>query len=248
VQSGGATPDGSVIFFDGSAAISSVPLPSLAVTGTESTATFVSSNLAPGDHVLTAVYTPLASTSDFLASTSAGVTLTVLPQNLILTVSDPTLTIQAEHHKATSVTLTSVGGLTGSFSVNCGSLPEYVTCNWGNKTLVLSPNGSVSTQLTIDTDAVHYFKSSLESRSRGRTFGTVAFALLAPIILVSRRRRLAPLVPVVFLALAFTLIGCGDKYPNHAAPGTYSLTLAATGTASGNSLNRTCNLTLVVTP
>ncbi len=250
---GSATPDGSVTVFDGSIALTTITLPSVTFTGATSTANFSTSALAPGSHILTAVYTPVNSPSgSFIASTSVPLTISVLPQTYTVSLADPSLTIQAEHHKTTTATITSIGGFNGPISIACGTLPEYVTCTWSETVLSLPANGTVSTRLTIDTDAVLYFKAA-DQTSPGpwKSSTQILLSTLVPFLLFRRTRRLATLLPLMFLALiSLSISGCSGKYPGHASPGTYSIDINTIGTTAGSTspTSQTTRLTLIVTP
>jgi FG-GAP-like repeat/Bacterial Ig-like domain (group 3) len=250
---GTATPDGSVTFYDGSTALGTVLLPALAYTGTITTATLTTSTLTSGEHEFTAVYTPAnVPSNSFIASSSNTLSVTVLPQTYTITLADPILIIQAEHNKATTVTLTSVGGFTGLVSVDCGTLPAFVTCTWDQMKLTLPSNGTVSTKLTIDTDAVLYFKSASHPRPRSWPIsGEVSLSLFVPLIFLRCKRRIVTFLPVALLVtVGLSLYGCSGKYPDHASPGTYRIAISASGTTAGAAgpVAQTATLTLVVTP
>jgi hypothetical protein len=255
-----AVPTGSVTIFEGNTALGTLAL--TPTNGPTSTASILLNPLAPGTHVLVAVYTP--DTASFLPSQSAPFTLIVVPASFTLTLSDPTLTLQTGHHHADTVSLTSIGGLGGTFTLGCGApLPTYTTCTWAQASVTLPASGTVSTSLTIDTDQLIGFLAQNQANKPGAPFvartlrpgwAATTLATLLPFALFGLRRRnkLRPLLSLLLLAtLAGTLTACGaDKYPASTAPGTYVIPVTATGPPipGGVSLTQTVRLTLVVAP
>jgi hypothetical protein len=220
------------------------------------TAAFTISTLAPGIHRVFAVYAPTVS---FAASQSLPLTLTILPQSFTLTLSDPTLTLQTGHHHAETVSLTSIGGLTATFTHSCAALPPYVSCLWSQSSVTLPANGTVSTSMTIDTDQLPGFLASTNKPGapftartlRGGWAGTtLAFMLPLTLLNFKRRSNLRSLLSVMLLAiLATTVTACGaNHYPASTPPGTYIIPITAAGTSAGHTYTQTVNLTLIVTP
>jgi|GEM_PF-937068 len=230
-----AIPSGSVTIFEGSVALGIANLTSTG--GASGIASFSLAPLSPGTHNLIAVYTP--NNIAFLASQSIPLTLIIIPASFTLTLSDPTLSLQTGHHQTETVSLTSIGALTGSFTFSCGTLPQYATCTWAETSVTLPANGTVSTSLIIDTDQLPRFLSSTSSPSLTISASTApttslttnvgapfiarflrdgwagtTFACLFPLTLFTlrrrRRRRIRPLLSLLLLAaLASTITACG---------------------------------------
>jgi hypothetical protein len=257
-----AVPTGSVTIFEGTTALATATL--TPTTSLISNASILLNPLAPGTHILVAVYTP--DTASFLPSQSIPFTLIVIPASFTLTLSDPTLTIQTGHHHTETVSLTSIGGLTGAFTLSCGPRPDYTTCAWSQTSVTLPANGTVSTSLIIDTNQLPGFLSSTSVPSPTTKAGApftarflrdgwagTTFACLLPLTLLTLRRRsnLRSLLSLLLLAaLATTVTACGaNKYPYSTAPGTYVIPITATGppVPGGVSPTQTVNLKLIVT-
>ena len=261
---GAASPAGTITIYDSLSPstaftpIATLTIPSAAGTAT---ATFTTSALAPGTHILYSAFTPAAG---FTPSQSAQFTLVIQPQSFTLTLSDPTLTVQTGHHRTETATLTSIGGLTGTFTLSCGTLPQYASCAWGQRSVALPANGAVSTNLTIDTDQLIGFLASnarpdpnpgtpsMARFIRQEWALTSAFALFPLTLLGFRRRRsLRSLLPILVLAaFASTLTACGaNQYPYSTTPGTYTVHITAAGPPApgGVSPTQTVDLTLIVT-
>lgn len=251
---GTAQPYGTVTLHDGAAVLATQIIPA---TQNTPIVAFDVASLAPGPHLLYTVYTP--ADNNFLASISPALSVTVLPQTFNFTASVPTITIQAEHHGSMQLTLASIGGWAGPVQLGCADpLPPILSCRLAQN-ITLGPDSTVSTTLTLDTDAVPNFKSSLDHKSvplsrRGQPVIAFAGVLLPLACLACRgRSRNAPLKLLVLL-LALTsfevLSGCGGKYPDHTPPGTYNITLFANGTANQASAptSAVVQIKLVVTP
>ena len=251
---GTAQPYGSVTLFDGATPLS---VQGLAAGQSAAGLLLQVPALAPGTHLLSLVYTP--ADANFLSSTSPAVSITVLPQALNLTASASGLTIQAEHHGSMQLTLTSVGGWSGPVQLGCGStLPPHLTCEV-TPGITLAANSRVNTTLTLDTDAVLNFRSSvtdgegIRPAHSGRLMVAWASLLMPLICLRARRGRnsfLRLFLLLGTLAGLGALQGCSGRYPDHTPPGTYTLTVTANGIADGATApsSSSVQIQLVVTP
>ena len=115
-----ATPTGSVQFLDGTSVLGAAQT----VSGS-GTATFTTSALTAGTHPITAVYTNVD--GNFTGSTSSSLTQTV--QDFSITATPSAQTISSGHQAIYSVTVTPIGGLTGSVALSCGGVPVNSTCS-----------------------------------------------------------------------------------------------------------------------
>jgi hypothetical protein len=233
---GGGTPAGNVTFFDGATSIGSA---SLDGTGT---AVLNTTNLQVGTHPLTAIF---AANSNWGASSSAVVSEVIIPnpRDYTLTYNGP-LTLRTEHHGATVVTATPIGGLSDTISISCGSLPSYVTCEVVPSQVTISNGTPQNLTVKIDTDAVLGY-ASVDRSLR------VVVAVLLPCLFFGlpfdRRKFRLGVISLCFLTfLASGTIGCSGKYPSSTPPGTYSILINGHGQSTG--LDRTTTLTLIVTP
>ena len=203
-----------------------------------------------------------AGNTNFLASTSAPITLTIVPQDFTITLASPTVTIQTQHHLTTTVTLTSLNGFADTLALTCANIPTYVTCRPTPNPAPLATNASTTVSLYLDTDSVlGYARLSTAPPPNTSPASPINLALLfAPISLLtglaaySRRRTTRLRLLVLLFALipaSLALTGCGEiiypyEIPPSAAPGTYTIPITATGASTG--LTHTANLTLQITP
>lgn len=246
-------PYGTVAVYDGTTLLQTV---TLASTRNTPAVTFTLNNLSVGTHTLTATFTP--ADANFLPSTGNPVSLIILPQSFTVTLSDDHLTIPTGHHRSTTVSINSIGGLTAPFTLTCGTnIPQWTSCQWGQNSLVLPANGTVSTQLTIDTDQLPGFLNGSLQPQRENPFWNIRFAAL-PVLLLAffRRHKLRANLPrlmlVLLASLSIAMLGaCGaNKYPYSTAPGTYSIPISVTEhptTAGSNPITKVVTLTLEVT-
>jgi len=241
---------GSITFFDGTTLIASAPfgsagpIPANQLTNT-ATVTVNSSALAAGTHSITASY---AGNNNFLPAVSSPLVVTIKPQDFSIVAADPAITIQTEHHRATRVTLTSVGAFADQLSLRCDNLPAHATCTFDHSALQVLPNGTATANLIIDTDDVLGFKADNCKRNWTQGISFTALLLPAGLLAVSRRRRLFPrllLLLLATLAVTLPLTGCDGLYPRSTAPGTYTISVIANGVAT--KLTRSALITLTIT-
>jgi sugar lactone lactonase YvrE len=173
-----------------------------------------------------------------------------------LTANPPTITIETQHHGTMQLTLTSIGMFAGPVVLGCqGPLPPYVTCELPSSE-TLTSGSIVNFNFTMDTDAVLNFlaKSSPAEKSPwSKAPARMVLGLLLPLMLAGfarRRRFVRGLLLIAALAVGATgLTACGNKWPAHTPPGTYTIPVVGTGTAStGQVITHTLNITLTVTP
>ena len=249
VTGASTTPTGSLTFYDGATALSTVPLDATA------RAVFTTSTLTVGPHTLTAAY---AGSPIYSASTSAPLTETILAPNFAIVLASPTLTIQTQHHLTTTVTLASLNGFTGSVTLGCVSPPTYVTCTFTPPSTPLAANATATISLSIDTDSVLGY-AHLNAAPATTPASPIDLALLlSPFTffaaVAARRRRTALRLLILLLAaipLALPLTGCGTliyplAIPPSATPGTYIIPIGASAANTG--LTHTAQLTLTITP
>jgi len=242
-----ATAAGTVAFYDGATQIDR--------TGLDPTghATYTTSALALGTHILTAVY---AGSSGYGASTSPAVIEVIQASGFTMTLSSPSITLQTYRHTTTSVTLTSLGNFVDNIAIVCGNLPAYVTCIFSPSPAPLTGNGTAAVSFYLDTDSILGGSGSLAAPPTSIRLALLLspFTLLT-LLTASRRARSTHrpmrllLVAILTLpsALLFTACGANVIIPiPGAAPGTYTIPITATGAASG--IAQTASLTLQITP
>lgn len=237
VTGAGATPTGTVTFYDGGSVLGTATLDA---TGH---AAFSTAGLALGAHNLTAVY---AGDATYASSSSPVVVETIETPGFTIALSSSSLTLKTHGTGSDTVTLASFGSFADALALSCVSPPAYVTCSFKPNPAALSANGTASVSLSLNTNA-------LIAEERGASGFSLAL-LLAPVSLLAvfggrRRVRLRMLLAVVAVPLMLGLGSCGGNviYPvASTAPGVYTISVMATGTASG--LVQSARLTLTVTP
>jgi hypothetical protein len=227
----GSVPTGTVTFNDGSTGLETVALdPSGVATLTPS--------LTNGNHSIVAVYSgdgthsPSTSQTISVAGTGGAFSVGVTPSSL---------TIKTSQNATVNVTLSSSAGFADSIGLGCASLPAGVTCHFSPTTVSLAANGTVTDQLTIDTNnplsggasAMNAHKDSRGTFLSGVLF---PFSLLFGGVFWRLRRRhtglLTMVLVVVLSAATLFATGCSGFSMGSAAPGTYVIQVTGTGTNS----------------
>ena len=261
--SSGAPPTGNITFTDGTTVLSSQPLQSTGAT--TASAQFTTASLAAGSHTITAIYNPTTESSASSASLTEVVTGIIPPPDFTITLANPTITLQTQHHTTTIVTLTSLNAFADTLTLACANPPAYITCKFTPGPASLAANGTATVSFYVDTDSIPgYALNQPAPPPRNSPTLPLNFAflmspvgLLAGVIVFPKRssgtRHLLRLLALTlaFLPLSLTLTGCTTiKFPYtappSAAPGTYTLPITATGTTTG--ISHTAQVTLTITP
>jgi hypothetical protein len=157
------------------------------------------------------------------------------------------LSIQSGSSGQLVITITPIGGYTGTIDFSCGTLPAHVSCTFAPPSLTLGGAGPFTDTLTVSTNAAATAQLRIPARS-GRLdspFLTAVFLLpgSAVVMFGLKRRDRKHSTPRQFLWMiaiflwigAGALSSCGGK-SSFAAPGTYSIpiTLTVSGQATQN--------------
>jgi uncharacterized repeat protein (TIGR03803 family) len=252
-QSAGSIPTGQVLFAYGTTTLGTVTLDA------NGNATLQTSFAATGVYNVTASYA--GNTTD-APSISNSLTETVVTPGITASVNSTSLSIQPGSSGQLIITITPVGGYTGTIDFSCGTLPAHVSCTFAPPTLALNGAGPFTDTLTVSTNAA----ATAELRIPGgrldsqRIDSMLAAALLwlpgsmAAIFGFKRRKRkhstLRSVLPrpalwIIAILLwigAGALSSCGGA-SSFAAPGTY--TIPITLTVSGQS-TQNINATVIV--
>jgi len=240
-------PTGQVTFFNGTTVLGTVALSSAGV------AQFTIGSLPVGNYSFTCTYN---GATDYATSNCQTISDTVVPlPDFSLTATPPSITIETEHHKTMQLTLTGIGLFSGPVYLGCqGPLPPYLTCELPQSE-TLAVGQTLNFNFTMDTDAVLDFLAKnppAEKTPWTNAPGKMTLALLLPLALAGfarRRKTLRRLLLLAVLVIGATgLTACGDKWPGHTPPGTYTIPVVGTGTYNGTTITHTLNITLTVTP
>jgi hypothetical protein len=241
----GPVPTGTVTFYNGTTVLGSATLDS---TG----AATITPSLALGaNYSVDAVY---SGDADHGSSTSSAISVSGTPVDFGVTVTPATVTMASSQNATVTVTLTSNANFTGTIGLGCSSLPVAVNCHFAAISLNLPAGGSVSTQLTIDTNNPLSGGSSAMNRRPGEARFSLA-GLFLPLSLGfgfifwrwrRRHSQVFTLILVLILtAAASVATGCGGFSQATAAPGTY--VIQVTGTNTSGDIVHYQNVTLDIT-
>ena len=240
----GPVATGTVTFNNGTTAVGTATLDSAGVAA-------LTPNLAIGSFTIVAVYSGDALHSP---STSQPVTVSAGGTTFSLIVTPPTVTMKTSQNDTVTVTLSSNGGFADTIGLGCSSLPAGVTCHFAPASAALAANGTVTDQLTIDTNNPLSGGSSAMN-ARGGSRGTYLAGILLPFSLFFGwvfwrfRKRHTGLLTVVLVtvlsAAALLATGCSGFSMGSTAPGTY--VIQVTGTGVNSNISHYQNLTLTLT-
>ena len=146
---GTAVPMGTVVFTVDGVIQPAVALNASAVATLPSA---VSDALAVGSHTIAAVYT--SSSVEFGNSNATRIfsVAQAIPPTVTIAPSTTSLTVSAGSSVTDTLTLTSVGGYTGTLQFSCTNLPQNATCSFQPSTVTLTGTGGPQTVVaTIQT-------------------------------------------------------------------------------------------------
>jgi len=249
-------PTGNVTFFDGATALG--PLTTLS----GGVATYTTSSLAAGTHSITAQY---AGDANFSGSTSSALSQVVAVPDYTLSADPPTRTVSAGGIGTYVITLTPSTGYNGTVTFSCGTLPTKTTCGFSNPGPTLTPTGNnaaLTTTLTLTTTGSSRAALTAPAGGNPQRGGTNLLASLSGVALFGlvlagswKKKHMGIMLGVVVLGMMIMMPGCGGGSsttppPNTGTPpGTYTVTVTASGTAGtngGNTAAHPLNVTLTV--
>jgi sugar lactone lactonase YvrE len=228
----GPVPTGTVTFTNAAATLGTATLDATGVA-------VLNVNLATGTYVVQAAYSGDAT---HLPSTSLSITITANPVTFNLSVTPPTVSLKTTQYTNLGIVLTSVGGFTDTVGMGCAALPVAVTCHFSSPTVDLASNGTATVQLALDTNSP-LTGGSLGSNIHPGTERTYLASLFFPISLLfgflfwRSRRSISSIFTAVLLialsAVALAVSGCSGITTKSATPGTYTISVVATGQKTG---------------
>jgi hypothetical protein len=232
---------GMVMFYDGATLLSTSN-----VDPTTGIATFNTSSLPIGTHVITAQYLGDSNYAPGASNTVIEIihTLYTGPADFTLTIAQNPMVMGIGLVQSTVVTVTPTNGWTNDVALTCPqNLPYESTCTLTQRTI---PGGNGTTTLVLSTMSPHdcgsttpYFTGALRLRLGGAALAGVLLCVLP------RRRRVLKLLLLAVICILPGVVGCAGHCTDLGTrPGTY--TLPITGTGVGTSTTHTVNLKMQV--
>jgi hypothetical protein len=223
------------------------------VSGAGNSFPLATATLEPGSHVLQVSYSGDAT---YLPSISSSSTLNILASVGTFTFSSSGSSATVAHGGTSGpVVLTAIplDGFHSTITFACtGGMPAGVTCAFAPASVTPTGPAALPTSLTITMAATSAQTTSLKTVKRFPWFPLTTGVAISGLFLIGipRRNRWRP---IVFLLLAFvalaTVSGCGSgvvptqgNSDDNSAPGTYPITV----TATGGSTIQTATVNLVV--
>ncbi len=243
-------PAGTVAFQDGTSTLGTGTL-------TNGVATYTTSALTAGTHQITATY---AAAGVFGGSTSAAITETIAAPGFTASANPASLTIASGASGTSTLTVSVVGGYTGTVTPTCGTLPAHFACSIAplstanpvnipsSYTLTIATNGATTTAMTENPappgawQGARVWSASLLLPG---TLGLMGFGL-------RRRRRgvrglLHLSLAMLFCAGLLGVTGCGGGSNNNAPAGSYSVPVVFTPSiTTGGVAAQTVNIAVTV--
>ena len=146
---GTITPVGTVVFTVDGAVQPTVTVNS---SGVATLPAAVSSALAVGSHTIAAVYTTsLVEFGNSNATRIFSVDPAVVPPTVTISPSSTSLSVAAGSSVTDTLTLTPVGGYTGTLQFSCTNLPQNATCTFQPSTVTLAGTAPQTVVATIQT-------------------------------------------------------------------------------------------------
>jgi Bacterial Ig-like domain (group 3)/FG-GAP-like repeat len=228
----GYNPTGNVTFASGTTTLGTAPLAS-------GKATLAYSFPTAGNYAVTATYVGDANN---LPSASSPVTIAVIAPDYTVTSSPTSASITPGQSATTTLTVTPVGGFTGTVTFACGTLPTGATCTFSPAT-VTPANGAASTStLTVTTTApTTALLKDLTRPLQGLAWASLVLLAFTPrrTRTTSRRLRHTGLLALFLLTSLISLSGCGGGGSSPPTPpsnpgtpaGTYSINVTASSGA-----------------
>jgi hypothetical protein len=241
----GVPPTGTVTFMSGTTQLGSATLDASGVAT-------LTPNLTGGvNYNIIATY---SGDADHSPSSSPAIPVSGTPTQFTLAVSPSSVSMATSQNATVTVNLNSNGAFTDSIGLGCASLPAGVFCHFSNPSMKLTPGGSASVQLTIDTNNPLGGGSSAMNRPAGASKVSLA-SLFLPLsalfgfVFWRLRKRSAGMfttVTVLVLSAAALLVtGCSSYSVNTATPGNY--VIQVTGTGATTDVQQYQNVSLTIT-
>ena len=233
-----------VTFLNGSTSLTT------AITNSAGVATYTLTAPSAGTYTLGA---RAAGDGNYIGSTAATQTLTVVTSAVSVSASPSTVNITAGNSGSVTINLTANGGFSGPVTLACASPVSYITCTVSPQSLNLSTTATATVNIAVASTVSALNVPAIEGRGNGGTFYAwmLPFGLLGLAAGARRRRTFAgkTMLTVLLVAgglFASTLMtGCGgsSSTPTAARPtGTQTLTITATAAGASQTTNVTVNM------
>jgi hypothetical protein len=204
-----------------------------------------------------AISVPATETIEAIATATGYTNSAVAPADYIIVAAAPgytlstspsSLTIKSGSTGSTVITLTPVGGFTGTVNFACGTLPSEVTCSFAPTSLTVPSSAPLTTTLTVGTTGTA--TASLRNGPAGGVLPEIFAALiLLPLGFMRRMLRAkmtgSPWLACLLLLAGATLAaasllgmaGCGGSGKSSTPAGTYSIPITVTSGGTTVPLN-----------
>ena len=245
VSGSGATPTGSVKFYDGTTSLNSATLAS-------GSASYTTSSLSAGTHSITVQY---SGDSNYAAATSTASTITINAPapDFSISATPTSASIAAGKSTTSSISIGPANGFDAATALSCSGLPANSTCSFSPSSV--TPSGSAATStMTITTNVSTSASAALHTGIFGSLTAAGSSGALLTLLFwpgTWRQKRKAGLRMLVLAAVSVfalhTLTGCGGgPTKSSTGPITPAGTSTVTITATAGSTIHSTTFTLTV--
>jgi hypothetical protein len=227
----GINPTGNVTFTSGATTLGTAAV-------TAGTTTLTTSFASAGSYSVTASY---AGDANNLPSISEAASIAIAVPDYSVTASPKSATVTAGQSASTTLTLTPVGGFSGTVNFSCSSLPTGAACTFTPPSLAPVDGKPATTKLTITTTA----PSTSMLRRADRSSQGFALAAVFCLMLLPRRAwriycnlvRSSLLLLLLLTGVMFSISGCSSSTSSSSSSGTpqgtQTITVAVAPASSG---------------
>jgi hypothetical protein len=139
--------------------------------------------------------------------------------------------IASNHYGPVTVTVTPVGGFSGTVLLTCNNMPVHASCKFPNLDQVVPVSGGpASLTFTINTTEVDQYNAKLAPVKLGKrqiALATLFAPALCLLFFARRKSARSGLTRLMLFVLALlplsALAGCAAVYPPSTPPGSYSV-------------------------
>ena len=194
---------------------------------------------AAGSYSVIAAY---SGDTNNVASSSNTVAITVVAPDFTIAASPASATISPGQSATTTLTITPVGGYSGTVQLACGTLPSEVSCTFSPSSVSIAGSPVTSTLTISTTAATASIRDITGSLSKTAWAGLLCFLLSYRRIRNANRKLMTTAIAAVVLFSGFVfLTACGGEShstttTNPGTPaGADTVTVTLTDSASGTS-------------
>jgi sugar lactone lactonase YvrE len=246
------TPTGQITFIDGSTTLGTGTLNGAGV------ATYTTSTLAAGVHVITATYPGDINFTGSMSNNVQQSIIVIAVGDFSITANPTSFSVAQGQYGTAALTIQPVANLSGTLNFTCSGAPALSQCTLLSQTLTLTGNNAAMTnQVTLATTGTDGNLAEGRVQGFGKTLGGTQLAGMAALpclallgIMLWRRKpgsKLPHLLAMLMLGiLIMGVSGCASRNSPGTPVGTYTLTVTASSPTTPTAAH-TATITVTIT-